>query len=141
MTSSMISTFWGHIGGEPRIRYLPTANVLVTLPETNDRVVLRPFDLVEALQHSGEDFLVVLSAASTRAATGASYTYQVDAISKAGGVRYSLESGPPGMNVSDAGLVQWPAPSRHDGPVVHVVLKLHGASGKDLFHAFDIQVQ
>jgi hypothetical protein len=141
VTTSMIPTFWGHVGGEPRVRYLPTAGVLLTLPETNDRVILRPLDLAQTLKRSGEDYLVVLSAPLTRAPTDSLYTYQLEVLSKAGGVRYALETGPKGMTVSGSGMVRWTIPPRQDGQVVHVVLAVRDASGKELFHAFDIQVK
>src|SRR5262249_10782538 len=91
MTASLLYTQWGLAGGEPRIHYLPSADVLLTLPESNDRVVVRPLDLFASLDRDGKNYLFVLSAPRTRARSGAMYDYLIDIRSKAGGVRCKLE--------------------------------------------------
>ena len=62
MANNGLVSCHGHFEGEPRARFLPTANLFVTVPERNDRVVLRPFNLVKALEKTGEDYLFVNSA-------------------------------------------------------------------------------
>jgi hypothetical protein len=141
MTSSSLNSNWGYVGGEPRAHYLPTANVLLTLPESNDRVVVRPLDLMEALDRSSEDYLFVASVPRTRVATGSTYVYRLDARSKAGGVTYKLESGPKGMTVSPAGELRWDVPARQDGKVPRVVVSVRSASGKEALHSFEITVE
>ena len=49
------------IGLDKRLFLIPDAKVLVTLPRTNDEVVLYRFDLDEALEKSGLDYLLVTS--------------------------------------------------------------------------------
>jgi hypothetical protein len=141
MSSSSLNSNWGYVGGEPRVHYLPTANVLLTLPESNDRVVVRPLDLMESLDRSGEDYLFVASVPRTRVATGSTYVYRPDVRSKAGGVAYMLESGPPGMTLSPAGELRWDVPARQDGKVPRVVISVRDASGKEALHAFEITVE
>lgn len=82
MTGSSLNSNWGHIKGEPRAHYLPSANVLVNLPESNDRVVLRPLNLMEELKRSGQEFLFVLSRPDEHVAAGSMFTYRMDIRSK-----------------------------------------------------------
>jgi mono/diheme cytochrome c family protein len=140
MTSSSMSPRWGQFAGEPRVHYLPTANVLVTLPESNDRVVLRPLNLREQLQRSGQDYLVVLSKPDTRVVAGATFAYPMDVLSKSGGLRYKLEAGPEGMTVSAAGVVRWLAPDHPPAQPIRVIITVSSASGKEVQHAFDLTV-
>src|SRR5262249_48210589 len=44
-----------------RIYFLPDAHLIVTLPRTNDRLVLHRFDVEEALEKSSVDYLFVTS--------------------------------------------------------------------------------
>jgi hypothetical protein len=140
MTGSMLNSGWGHINGEPRIHYLPSANVLVNLPESNDRVVVRPLNLIDALNQLGQDYLFVLSRPDRQVAAGSTFTYRLDVKSKAGGLRYKVESGPEGMTVSSAGIVRWRAPDRPDPQPIRVILTIRSASGKEVQHAFDLTV-
>jgi len=131
---------WGHIRGEMRVHYLPSANVLVTLPQTNDRVVLRPLNLIETLNRSGQDYLFVLSRPTPRIAPGATFTYRIDAQSKSVGIHYKLETGPEGMTVSGSGVVQWIVPASPEAKPVRVIITLRSTSGKEMQHAFELTV-
>jgi hypothetical protein len=141
MTSDRLYTRWGLIGGEPRIHYLHSAHVLLTLPESNDRVVIRPFDLIAALDREGKNYLFVLSAPRTRIRAGREYDYPLDIHSKAGGIRCQLEAGPEGMTVSPGGQLRWHAPTNLQGQTVPVIVTIRDASGKDIQHSFDISVE
>jgi hypothetical protein len=140
MTGSMLNSGWGHINGEPRIHYLPSANVLVNLPESNDRVVVRALNLIEALNQLRQNYLFVLSRPDKQVAAGGTFTYRMDVKSKAGSLRYKIESGPDGMTVSPAGVVHWRAPERADPQPVRVIVTIRSASGKQVQHAFDLTV-
>jgi hypothetical protein len=140
MTGSSLNSGWGLFRGEPRVHYLPSANVLVNLPESNDRVVVRPLNLIEALNQSGQDYVVVLSRPESQVAAGATFTYRMDVHSKAGGLRYTLESAPEGMTVSSAGVIRWKAPERPDRKPARVVVTIRSSSGKEYQHAFDVTV-
>jgi hypothetical protein len=138
MTASRARTRWGRFLGEPRVHYLPSANVLITLPESNDRVVMRPLDLLEALKEAGEDYLFVLSWPNRRVAEGTELCYRMDVRSRSAPLQYKLEEGPKGMTVSADGVVRWLA-SRSPQPV-RVRIRVRSASGKEVQHAFDLVV-
>jgi hypothetical protein len=140
MTGPGLNPGAGLFGEEPRVHYLPSAHVLVTLPESNDRVVVRSLNLIEALKESGRDYLFVLSRPSPEVAAGAQFSYRMDVHSRAAGLRYTLESGPEGMTVSADGVVRWRAPERPDRRPVRVIITVRRSSGKEVQHAFDLTV-
>jgi serine/threonine protein kinase len=141
MTASLLYTQWGLAGGEPRIHYLPSADVLLTLPESNDRVVVRPLDLFASLDRDGKNYLFVLSAPRTRARSGAMYDYLIDIHSKAGGVRCKLEAHPKGMTISSDGRLRWQVPPGPEGKTANVIVNIRDASGKEIQHSFEVVVE
>jgi hypothetical protein len=138
MTASRARTRWGRFLGEPRVHYLPSANVLITLPESNDRVVMRPLNLLEALKGTGEDYLLVLSWPNRRVAEVTELQYRMDVRSRSAPLQYELEEGPKGMTVSADGEVRWLV-SRSPEPV-RVRIRVRSASGKEVEHAFNLTV-
>ena len=82
---AMASPQRGHINGEPRVRYLPSANLVVVLPDGNDRVVLRPFDLMAELDAGLQDYLFVASVPPTRVRRGTAFSYALEVRSRHAG--------------------------------------------------------
>jgi hypothetical protein len=120
--------------------YLPKERLLITLPLSNDSIVIRPFDMIQALKKSGDDYLFVVSRPPVSAALGSTCEYRITTIARSSGLKYRLESGPDGMTVSQAGEVRWHVAKRPAGGTANVVIRLRGASGKELLHAFRIAV-
>ncbi|HZY83323.1 MAG TPA: hypothetical protein VFE78_00720, partial [Gemmataceae bacterium] len=117
--------------------FIPDAKLLVHVPLSNDRLILRRLDVEAGLEKSGIDYLFVVSHAPTKARRGATYRYRLAVKSKKGGVKYKLESGPPGMKVSDAGLVTWAVPAGADGEK-DVILTVRDRTGQEVFHTFRV---
>ena len=61
--------------------------------------------------------------------------------SKRGSVRYKLDSGPDGMTVSDDGQLEWKVPDAVSTPKAGVIVTIKDASGREVYHAFDIAVR
>ncbi len=141
MTGSSLNSNWVRVNNEPRVHYLPSANVLVDLPESNDRVVLRPLNLMEELKRSVKDYLFVLSRPDKHVAAGTMFTYRMDIRSKESIAGCRLESGPEGMTVSSSGTVRWQAPARTDRHPARVIITIQSASGKEFQHSFDLVVE
>ena len=61
---------------DKRLHFLPDHKLLVTIPEAGDRLVLYRFDVAEALEKSGIDYLFVTSQPPTAAQrpSGAKHT-------------------------------------------------------------------
>lgn len=60
--------------------------------------------------------------------------------SRAGGVRFRIEAGPPGLAVDVGGVVRWAVSVDAAGPAGGVKLTVSAASGREMFHAFKLAV-
>ena len=60
--------------------------------------------------------------------------------SKKGGLRFQLDSGPPGMTVSPEGRVTWNVPRGYEAAEVSVILTVRDAGGQEVLHSFRLQV-
>lgn len=126
---------------DKRIHAMPDAQLMITIPDSKDRLVLRRFDLVEELGQAGIDYLYVNSRPARIALKGQRFVYQLDVKSKRGNVQYSLESGAPGMTLSKTGKLEWGVPAHYQGKEESIIISIRDASGQELFHTFKIAVQ
>jgi hypothetical protein len=126
---------------DKRIHLIPDAKLLVTIPNTNDRLILRRFDLDELLAKADVDYLFVVSQAPLGVKLGEKMTYPLVVKSRKGGVKYKLESGPPGMTVSAAGVLTWTVPADLADKSADVILTVSDSTGQEVFHTFSLAVQ
>jgi hypothetical protein len=126
---------------DKRILFLPQAKCILTIPTTNDQVVLHPFDVELALENSGLDYLLVTSQPPSSARRGETFAYQLGVKSKRGGVRYHLESGPDGMAISEGGKVTWKVPANFADVETAVIVSITDAAGQEQFHTFKFQIR
>jgi hypothetical protein len=124
---------------EKRIHYYPSAGLLVCLDPGKDVLVLRRIKLAEQLEKSDTDYLVVVSRPPL-AKPGAAFSYKLDALSKKGGLKFKLESGPEGLTVSPTGQVAWKVPDKPADPEVDVLVTVTDSSGQEVFHNFRVEV-
>jgi hypothetical protein len=122
-----------------RIHLIPRGKVLITLGEGSNQLILRKFDLAEELNEEGTDYLFVNSAPVCFAERGKPYNYKMTVLSKKGGVKIALQSGPPGMTVND-GTIHWVVPSHFADDRVEVIVQVTDAAGQSAFHSFSISV-
>jgi hypothetical protein len=130
----------GDMAHDRRVHLIPDARLLVTLPASNDRLVLHRFDPEAALERSGLDYLVVTSQAPPAARKGAEYRYQVRARAHGGAVAYRLDAGPPGMEVSPGGAVTWAVPADFKEPEADVLITV-SAGGQEVLHGFKVRLE
>jgi hypothetical protein len=123
-----------------RVVFVPDAKVIAVLPESQDRVVLYPFDPDAALEKSGQDYLLVTSRPPREVTAGGTLTYPVVVKSKQGGVTVTLDAGPKGMAVSAAGVVTWRVPADAAEGAREVILTVRDGSGQEVFHTFTVRV-
>jgi len=71
---------------DKRIVFAPSAGYILFIPESNDKIIQRSFDLREALNKSGKDYLMVLSNPPVRAKAGGDWAYQINSLAKHGPV-------------------------------------------------------
>jgi S1-C subfamily serine protease len=126
---------------DKRIVYNPALNVLATLPESNDEVVLRRVDLEEELKASGKDYLAVVSSPPRFYSMGQPLSYAIKALSSRAGLYYRLKSGPPEMTVSKEGVVQWTPNGTAAGGSTSATILISDESGNTAIHQFSLQDQ
>src|SRR5207247_1931896 len=122
-----------------RMLFLPDAKLLVTLPGTRDRLILRRLDIMRQLEASGTDYLVVTSPPTCVASQGEMYQHRLVIRSKRGGATCRLEAGPPGMTVTADGQVTWPVPANAEGER-DVRIMVSDASGQEIEHRFAVRI-
>ena len=122
-----------------RVFFIPDAKVIAVLPFGDDRIVLNRFDPDDALEKSGEDYLIVTSNPKQEVKAGTNFTYPIKVKSKQGGLTYKLDSAPMGMLVSPTGVVTWSVPASTTGDH-DVILSVRDRSGQEAFHTFVLHI-
>lgn len=124
---------------DKRLHLFPAARLIIGIPRTNDRLILRQFDPLQALKEGKIDYLIVASSPVTMATKNAMYSYQIQVESKRGGVTFSLESGPEGMKITPSGKLTWmPGAAAAESTVI---VRITDASSQEIFHTFKISVK
>jgi hypothetical protein len=121
-----------------QIFFIPKAKLLVTIPPSRNEVIIRRFDLMAELNKAGIDYLFVSSVPPPIFHSGHEYVYQIDTQSKRGGLKYFLDSGPPGMTLSKTGRLTWSVPSDISETEEHPVVRVQDSSGQEIYHTFRI---
>ena len=136
-----------YAGGAPqtlewheRVFLVPQHQRLVTVSDTRDSLVVRPFDMMAALEKAGIDYLFVDSLPVTTADPGKAYRYPITVQSKKGGIKFTLDSGPQGMTLSNDGVLSWQVPAVFDPGPAGVIVTIEDSAGQSLFHTFNVQV-
>jgi hypothetical protein len=121
---------------EDNVFLIPGAGLVVVLPREPDRLVLHRVDLDAALAKTDAPYLFVNSRPPA-AVPGRRFEYAVDARSKAGGVKFKLDGGPDGMELTAEGLLTWDVPAGL-AETVSVSVVVTDAAGRSVTHAFEL---
>ena len=66
---------------------------------------------------------------------GKNFNHQIEALSSAGGIQYTITQGPAGLTVSSAGKLTWLVPkSAANGDVATAIVTVTGSKGTERFH-------
>jgi len=125
------------ITADKRCHFFPQLNVLLTIPPTNDKIVAHPLNIRQILHDNGVDYLYVTTIAPL-GKVSTPYRFKLEAASKAGGVKFALQSGPASLTISSDGTVAWNAPAKPAEETVIVSLK--DRSGQEALHTFRIVI-
>jgi len=121
-----------------RVFLVPQSNILATFAKTSDKLVLHRLDVEQLLAESGKDYFYVDSMAPPLARLKSKFEYQVKAKAKHGGLKYSLEAAPTGMQVSSLGKITWEVPQGYGEERVNVIVEIENSKGRSVFHPFEI---
>ena len=116
---------------EPRVIYLPEKGSVALIPRGNDRIELRPI----AVRGTA-----VVSLPPAEVGVNETFTYPIQVLPEMAAVKFKVESGPPGLTVSPAGVVTWKPAGRPVGGSVNVVLSVVDGTEREFPHAFEIKV-
>jgi hypothetical protein len=125
---------------DERFHLVPDAHLLISIPQSGNRLVLHKIDLDAALEKSGVSGIHVVSRPPSYTVLGDEFVYEVHARGTKGGFRYRLGWGPPGMTVSPKGVVSWKVPANFDENQASVLVTVSDAQDKEAFHLFDVAV-
>jgi S1-C subfamily serine protease len=128
---------------DKRFHLVPAANLLITIPPENDRLVLRRLDLREALDRVGGDYMAVAALPTLIVTPGQKIEQTIVARSKAGGLTYTLANGPKGLSVTPEGKIVWEAPKdlEHKDGELRAIVSVGDRSGKEVFLTLKIRVK
>jgi hypothetical protein len=124
-----------------RLWLLPHINLLVTIPEPADRIVLQKVDAEAILAASSVNYLAVTSKPPEEVTKGQVFRYLLTSLSKAGGVTYELVSGHEGMQVSPDGELSWAVPVELAADHVDVMILVRDAGQQETFHKFRLALR
>jgi WD40 repeat protein len=119
---------------DKRFHLIPTAKLLITVPSSNDRLVLRRVDLDEARRRFGAD-LYVASPSVVRAAVGKELIHKLEVVSAKGGVTFTAIRRPAGSSLTADGTLRWRVPPERGEGSEDVVIRIGDASGREIYHA------
>lgn len=118
------------------LHLIPRAKMLVTVNPARDKLTITPLDLDQAMDEAGIDFLLVTSSPPGTFCPGHEFKYPIRVRSKAGRPKYTLESGPKGMEVAANGTVTWKVPADFADKDLSVIVGIKDAGAKEAFHNF-----
>lgn len=131
----------GHFGPHLRVRYIPSASLLLSLPAGEDRLILTEANMMQILKERDADYLHVISNPPRLAFVGRPYRYQLETICNQPGISYKLESGPAGCTVSAEGVVSWTPKQRPASGIEKIVIAATADGGQESLHAFEVSVE
>ena len=127
---------------DKRILFFPQSKFVVTIPESDDRLVIHRFDTVQVLEQLGIDYLFVDPVMPRPAQRGVPYRYPIVVRSKRGGVNCVLSSGPAGLKLSPTGVLEWTPPAfAVIGREAGVTVKISDASGQTITQRISIPLR
>lgn len=109
---------------DKRVYYLLSANQLITVPFSNDQVLLKEFDLKRELAEAKLDHFFITSSPDRFFTPGSTYRYQIEVQTNQRKVECTLTSAPEGMSISDKGLITWRVPKNFTDETVDVIVSV-----------------
>lgn len=123
---------------DKRVYYVVSGNMLLSIPFSNDKIVVQGFDLLEELDRSPVDYFFVASVPVRVFEPGKTYGYRINVASKRSGAKFDLTSGPEGMRVSGSGDVSWTVPKDFPDQKVDVIVGITNSANQACYETFTI---
>lgn len=124
---------------DKRVIYLMQSNALITIPYSNEEILIQEFDLMKELEDSETDYFFVTSTPNLVFEPGSKWKYKLTVASKHRKFRYELLSGPTGMKISRTGEVSWTVPEDFPDKSTHVIINVSNAIDQVSYDTFTLQ--
>jgi len=111
---------------------------LISIPFTNDRVVIQEFDVQRALRESDVDYFFVSSTPNRTFTPGKPYAYQVNVESNRKNFKFEIATGPDKMKISPKGKVTWDVPREFREESVDVIISISDGGSLQTFETYTI---
>ena len=111
---------------------------LVSVPFTNDSIVLQEFNFNKELKKSGLDYFFVSSTPVRTFAPEKTYSYQVAVESNKNKLKFELASGPEKMEITSKGKVTWKVPADFKEETVDVIISVSNGESMQTYDTFTI---
>ena len=122
---------------DKRVFYIHQIGQVVSIPYTNDRLIVQPFDLQKSLVDI-HNYLIVLSTPPVWFEKGTTFRYSMQAMARRGAVEMKLASGPPGMTMIGREIT-WEVPASFPEESVNVVVDVASSQGQRIRHVFKLR--
>ena len=120
---------------------MPSLNQLITLPASNDRLMLRSLHLKQKLKAADRSFLYVESLPPLSVNAGETLEYRIQVESRGKKVRISLEDGPAEARLTKKNLLKWKVPADTPEPWARFLLSISNGDGQEMFHSFEVAIR
>ena len=107
------------------------ASQLITIPYSNDRLLIQPFDLRAALEQAEEPYFYLTSLPPGPYRPETIWQHQLHAVSSRGDVEFELSSGPQQMSLDPDGMLTWLVPSDF-GERVTIAVQAKDSAGETI---------
>jgi hypothetical protein len=119
-------------GDDQRFHWVPAADLLVVIPPTDDRLLLRRIRIDESLKQLKGQYLFISSPRGMDVVLGRPFRHTIAAKSGRGQPEFTLARGPTGLRVSPGGDLAWDEPAGEPGDEVEAIIEVRDASGRKI---------
>ena len=129
------------MGVVTRLRYFHDQKILVSLPEDNDRIVIREFDFEQTLKDQDESYLFVISSPPSKVNLRQKYEHKIETCTSFSDLKFELLYAPDGMEIdAETGLITWTPKSIPERGLAKVYAAVTAKDGTKRTLSFDIAV-
>lgn len=132
--------FADRVGIDQRFMLFPERSLLLMIPPDSNALLLLDVDLLRYVQESNMGFLHVTSTPPASVMAGTLFTYHIETQTNRDGLRFQLDSGPAGMEVSVLGRVQWNTDPSHAKRSFSCRVSVSSRDGMVAHHQFVVKV-
>lgn len=126
---------------DKRVIFSWEANQLVSIPFSNDRILVQRFDPIDRLISTDSDFFFVYSTPPREFIRGQRYQHIVEVATSRAGAQFELTAGPEGMRINESGVLTWDTPANFQDKRVKVTISIKNRLGRSTVEEFSISAR